>query len=51
MTIPILCLNPNLPKAEAEGGSTLDIAPTVSIILGAAPDPDWEGKPLGICED
>ncbi len=46
MTIPILLSHRDLPAAEAEGGSILDIAPTVCSVLGVAPDGEWEGKPL-----
>ena len=46
MTIPILCRGSELPDAHKDGGSILDIAPTVCALLGAAPDTDWEGSVL-----
>ena len=46
MTIPILCWNPALPSRKAEGWRIIDIAPTAAELIGAAPDGDWEGKPL-----
>ena len=48
MTIPILCWNRNLAGTSREGGSILDIAPTITKVLGAAPDEDWEGEPLAL---
>ena len=48
MTIPILCWEKNGESRTLPSGSILDIAPTVTELLGVAPDPDWEGKPLAI---
>ncbi|MBR5772245.1 MAG: alkaline phosphatase family protein [Clostridia bacterium] len=46
MTIPIILSNPSLKPGICEGGSILDIAPTVCKVLGTEPDKDWEGKAL-----
>ena len=46
MTIPLIISDPSLDKKEIENASILDIAPTIAAILGAAPDPEWEGKNL-----
>ncbi len=48
MTIPILCWNPSLPSRAKEGGSILDIAPTINRTLGVEPDAEWEGEPLAL---
>lgn len=46
MTIPILCWNKAFSSASKDGGSILDIAPTINSVLGVPADPDWEGTPL-----
>lgn len=47
MTIPIFILDKSeTAGAPREGGSILDIAPTVADILGVAPDTAWTGAPL-----
>ena len=48
MTIPILFYNPKFTERKLEKASILDIAPTVTSVLGVAADPDWEGTPLPI---
>ncbi len=46
MTIPIILLNKSLKNGLRDGGSILDLAPTVCKVLGVEPDVDWEGRPL-----
>ena len=46
MTIPVILLNPSVIKGVREGGCIIDLAPTICGVLGAAPDPEWEGSPL-----
>ena len=47
MTIPIfLRHNTIAPGALPENINIVDIAPTITSILGVDPDPDWEGKSL-----
>lgn len=46
MTIPLIISDPSLETRELESASILDIAPTVAAILGAQPDPEWEGRNL-----
>ncbi|NLZ37560.1 MAG: hypothetical protein GX897_08850 [Clostridiales bacterium] len=46
MTIPIIISDPSLEQKELGAASILDIAPTVTDILGVSPDPEWEGKSL-----
>ena len=46
MTIPIIAINPSLESGRREGGSILDIAPTVCDTLGVKSDDEWEGKIL-----
>ena len=48
MTIPVCCTGPAFEKGKELKGSVsiLDIAPTITEILGAKPDPGWEGKSL-----
>ena len=29
-----------------DGGSILDIAPTIAKLMGIAPAPEWEGNPV-----
>ncbi|MCR4905112.1 MAG: alkaline phosphatase family protein [Clostridiales bacterium] len=48
MTIPILCWKRGGESRELPGGNIIDIAPTITSLLGVAPDPDWEGTPLAI---
>ena len=47
MTTPLLILQKGLtPGTLPDGISITDLAPTVAKLLGAAPDPDWEGKSI-----
>lgn len=47
MTIPMfLSGGPFTPKTSLEHATILDIAPTITKLLGIQPDPEWEGKPL-----
>ena len=47
MTMPILIIGDGFPGGiEKNGGSILDIAPTVAEILGVAPCSSWEGSSL-----
>ncbi|HZJ57998.1 MAG TPA: alkaline phosphatase family protein [Clostridia bacterium] len=43
MTIPIIIHGKGIPENIAGSPTILDIAPTVTHILGIAPDRDWEG--------
>ena len=47
MTIPIFLRHSTIaPGALPENINIVDIAPTITSILGVDPDPDWEGKSL-----
>ena len=47
MTIPVTCHGPMFEKGrELSGVSIMDIAPTVTEILGLPPEPEWEGRSL-----
>lgn len=46
MTIPLFIYNKTFTGAELENASILDIAPTITGILGVEPDGEWEGKNL-----
>jgi type I phosphodiesterase/nucleotide pyrophosphatase len=46
MTIPLLVYNPHLAPEEITDASILDIAPTITNLLGVAPDKEWEGHVL-----
>lgn len=46
MTIPFFLKGEGIIPAQFEGGSILDIAPTVTKLCGVQPDPEWEGKTL-----
>ncbi len=47
MTIPITCHGPMFEKGkELTDVSIIDVAPTITEILGIRPDPDWEGRSL-----
>lgn len=47
MTIPMFFCGENFEKGkEIENVSILDIAPTITSLLGLAPDEDWEGNSL-----
>ncbi len=48
MTIPVIVRLPSKENAVKDGGSILDIAPTVASLLGVDSDPEWEGKILDI---
>ncbi len=47
MLIPVTCHGPMFEKGKILSDiSILDIAPTITNILGIAPDPEWEGRSL-----
>jgi len=46
MTIPMFYLGPDFAPGCFEGGSILDIAPTIARIMGIFPAPEWEGTPV-----
>ena len=47
MTIPLTCHGPMFEKGKVlTDVSIIDIAPTITEILGIDPDPEWEGKSL-----
>lgn len=47
MLIPVILNGKAFPKGEViENVSILDIAPTITNLLGVAPDEEWEGKSL-----
>ena len=47
MTIPIFIIGEDFEKnKECDGGSILDIAPTIADILGVSPQEAWEGESL-----
>ena len=47
MTIPMFFCGENFEKGkEIENVSILDIAPTITSLIGLAPDEDWEGNSL-----
>ncbi len=47
MTIPVICIGSAFEAGKVlENVSIKDIAPTVTALLGVAPDPEWEGKNL-----
>jgi arylsulfatase A-like enzyme len=47
MTIPIFLRHSTIaPGTLPENINIVDIAPTITSILGVDPDPDWEGKSL-----
>ena len=47
MTIPLTCHGPMFEKGKVlENVNIIDIAPTITDILGIEPDPDWEGRTL-----
>ena len=48
MTIPLFFYGPEFTPGEIKDRelSLLDIAPTVTAVLGIAPDPEWEGRSL-----
>ena len=47
MTIPMFLRGPEFaPGAELENVSILDIAPTITKLLGVPAEDEWEGKPL-----
>ena len=46
-TIPNLYIGKDFPQGvRFDGGSILDIAPTVAKVMGIPPAPEWEGKPV-----
>jgi arylsulfatase A-like enzyme len=49
MTIPWVCWGPGMIQpGEVQGPvSTCDTAVMAVLALGLAPDPDWDGKPVG----
>ena len=47
MLIPLFLLGKNFePGKQLEKANIMDIAPTVTALLGVEPDSDWEGKSL-----
>ncbi len=48
MTIPVIVRLPSKASGVKDGGSILDIAPTINSLLGVGSDPEWEGKILDI---
>lgn len=47
MMIPIFYFGPDFPTGKRfSGGSILDIAPTISRIMGVESAPEWEGTPV-----
>ena len=47
LPLPVVIMGDGFGKGVSrEGGSILDIAPTVADIVGVAPNPAWEGKEL-----
>jgi predicted AlkP superfamily pyrophosphatase or phosphodiesterase len=47
MTIPMFFIGPDFtPGQKLENVSMLDIAPTITDVLGILPAPEWEGKSL-----
>lgn len=46
MNIPLIIYNPSIPACEIESASILDIAPTITSLLGIEADEDWEGTPV-----
>ena len=46
MTIPIFIKGEGIAPGQFDGGSILDIAPTIAKLCGVMPDPEWEGKSL-----
>ncbi|MBP5640033.1 MAG: alkaline phosphatase family protein [Victivallales bacterium] len=46
MTIPILFYHPSFMPKELDAANIIDIAPTITSVLGVAPDGDWEGRAL-----
>ena len=47
MTIPLFFYGPDFEKGkEIDGVSIMDIAPTITAIMGINPDAEWEGKSI-----
>ena len=46
MLIPLVCVGPDFKPGEFESANIMDIAPTVTKLMGATPAPEWEGKSL-----
>lgn len=46
MTIPIICYNKSFESEEIADANIIDIAPTITTLLGVAPNDEWEGKAL-----
>ena len=46
MTIPLLIYNKSYRKQQLGDANIIDIAPTITALLGVNPDGDWEGKNL-----
>ena len=47
MTIPMFYYGKDFEKGKRfEGGSILDITPTIAKVMGIAPAEEWEGKPV-----
>ena len=48
MTIPVLFYNPKFKSERLSDVSILDLAPTITAVLGVEKDRDWDGKVLDI---
>lgn len=47
MRIPLLCKGPDFtPGSRLANAGILDIGPTIAVLLGVSPAPDWEGHSL-----
>lgn len=46
MTIPFFLKGEGFSPSRFNGGSILDIAPTIAKLCGVNADSEWEGKPL-----
>ena len=46
MTIPMFLYNRKLASKQIKDANIVDIAPTVVKLLGAQPEPEWEGKAI-----
>lgn len=47
MTIPNFFIGKDFPNGvQFQGGSIMDIAPTITKLMGVTPAPEWEGKPV-----
>jgi len=46
MTIPFFIKGKEINPGRFDGGSIIDIAPTIVKLIGVEADPEWEGNPL-----